>query len=225
MVPEAPLEETEAGLVVAGEGWFVVNARDARWRHREGRGDSLAFQGETHFPQVGIGIVVLGPGEPIAMYHWETDQEDFLVLAGEAALIIEGEEWPLRQWDFVHCPRRDEARDRRGRTSSLRCRRRGRARASHRPASRWRHGGAPDWGAYTVDEAAIRHGAGVEVETTDADVTYARFPELVPTRYRDGRLPSNLDAHPRGMESVPAAADACRDCESCPCSEQPTCDE
>ena len=38
------------------------------------------------------------------MYHWEADQEDFLVLSGEALLIVEGEERPLRQWDFVHCP-------------------------------------------------------------------------------------------------------------------------
>jgi hypothetical protein len=51
--------------------------------------------------------------------------------------------------------------------------------------------GAPDWGAYTVDEAALRHGAGVEEETADADVAYARFPEPEPTRYRDGWLPSN----------------------------------
>ena len=41
---------------------------------------------------------------PMAMYHWESDQEDFLVLAGEAVLVVEGEERPLRQWDFVHCP-------------------------------------------------------------------------------------------------------------------------
>jgi hypothetical protein len=34
MVPEAPLEETEAGLVPAGTGWFVLNARDARWFDR-----------------------------------------------------------------------------------------------------------------------------------------------------------------------------------------------
>jgi mannose-6-phosphate isomerase-like protein (cupin superfamily) len=40
----------------------------------------------------------------MAMCHWETDQEHFLVLSGEALLIIEGEERPLRQWDFVHCP-------------------------------------------------------------------------------------------------------------------------
>lgn len=32
------------------------------------------------------------------------DQEDFLVLAGEALAIVEGEEHPLRRWDFVHCP-------------------------------------------------------------------------------------------------------------------------
>ncbi len=41
---------------------------------------------------------------PMSMYHWEADQEDFLVLAGEALLVIEGEERPLRRWDFVHCP-------------------------------------------------------------------------------------------------------------------------
>ena len=40
----------------------------------------------------------------MAMYHWESDQENFLVLFGEALLIIEGEERGLRQWDFVHCP-------------------------------------------------------------------------------------------------------------------------
>ena len=37
---------------------------------------------------------MLVPGEPMTMYHWETDQEDFLVLSGEALVIIEGEERP-----------------------------------------------------------------------------------------------------------------------------------
>ena len=110
MVPEAPLEPTEAGLVPAGEGWFVLNAREARWNHRPGRGHSLTFTGstdfeaETYFPQLGVNLLVLGPGEPNAMYHWETEQEDFLVLAGQALLIVEGRERPLRQWDLVHCP-------------------------------------------------------------------------------------------------------------------------
>ena len=53
MVPEAPLEETETGLVPTREGWFVLNAREARWRDRAGRGKSLPFEGPLDFPQVG----------------------------------------------------------------------------------------------------------------------------------------------------------------------------
>ena len=34
----------------------------------------------------------------------ESAQEDFLVLSGECLLLIEGEERPLKAWDFVHCP-------------------------------------------------------------------------------------------------------------------------
>ena len=45
------------------------------------------------------------------------------------------------------------------------------------------------WGGYTVDASALRHGAGVEQETTDAEEAYARFPTPVPSRYRDGSLP------------------------------------
>ncbi len=47
---------------------------------------------------------VLQPGEPNCMYHGENAQEDFLVLSGECLLLIEGEERPLKQWDFVHSP-------------------------------------------------------------------------------------------------------------------------
>jgi uncharacterized cupin superfamily protein len=104
VVPEAPLDHTETGTVPAGEGWFVLNAREARWLHVDGRGARLVFGDDVYFPQVGISLFVLAPGEPIGMYHWEADQEDFLVLSGEALLIIEGSEHPLRQWDFVHCP-------------------------------------------------------------------------------------------------------------------------
>jgi uncharacterized cupin superfamily protein len=179
MVPEAPLEQTEHGLVAAGEGWFVLNAREARWRHREGRGERLLFEGETDFPQLGVSLYVLGPGEPIGMYHWEADQEDFLVLSGEALLIVEGEERPLRQWDFVHCPPETKhivvgAGD--GPCAVLAVGAR-----EHQPGA--------GWGGYTVDEVALRHGAGSEVETSDEEVAYARFPEPEPTRYREGWLP------------------------------------
>jgi uncharacterized cupin superfamily protein len=186
MVPEAPLERTEFGLAPVGGGWFVLSAREARWRHRPGRGESLPFTGwtdfecETYFPQVGIGLIVLGPGEPIGMYHWEADQEDFLVLSGEALLIIEGQERPLRQWDFVHCPA--------GTNHVI-------VGAGDGPcvvlamSSRENQAHGP-YGAYTVDEVALRHGAGVEEETQDADLAYARFPKSELTRYRDGWLPS-----------------------------------
>ena len=153
MVPEAPLEVTEARLVPVGEGWFVLNARDARWRHRPGRGESLPFEGETDFPQVGITLYVLGPGEPIGMYHWEADQEDFLVLSGEALLIIEGEERPLRQMDFVHCPP-DGAHDRPGRAAC----------AVLAVGARDHQEGAV-WGGYTVNEARSGTAPGSKQET------------------------------------------------------------
>src|SRR5438445_7224619 len=149
MVPEAPLEATDTGLVQAGPGWFVVNAREARWRYAEGRGSGCPFGDEAEFPQLGVNLFVLGRGEPIGMYHWEANQEDFLVLSGEALLIVEGEERPLRQWDFVHCPP--------GTKHII-------IGAADGPCvvvavgARDRSVGGPDWGGYTVDDAALRHG-------------------------------------------------------------------
>jgi uncharacterized cupin superfamily protein len=45
-----------------------------------------------------------GYSQANCLYHAESDQEDFLVLHGECIAVIEEEERPLRQWDFVHCP-------------------------------------------------------------------------------------------------------------------------
>jgi uncharacterized cupin superfamily protein len=183
MVPESRLEPTEHGLVPRGDGWFVLNARETRWYHVEGRSAICEFEGEFEveqdFLQLGINLSVLGPGEFMAMYHWEADQEDFLVLAGEALLIVEGEERPLRQWDFVHCPA--------GTNHVI-------VGAGDGPAVVLAVGArdqstGPDWGAYTVDEAALRHGAGVDQETTDQHQAYAPFPKREPTRYREGWLP------------------------------------
>jgi uncharacterized cupin superfamily protein len=192
MIPEAPLEQTDQGLVPAGRGWFVLNARDARWFETGGRGKVPSLQGRGDFAQLGMGLTVLAPGEPMSMYHWEADQEDFLILAGEGLLVIEGEERPLRQWDLVHCPpRTNHAIVGAGEgpcivfaVGAL---------ENHTIGSRvdGTLEGRDDGGAYTVDEAALRHGAGVDEETIDADVAYARFPELEPTRYRDGWLPGD----------------------------------
>ncbi len=179
MVPEAPLKQTEHGLVAEGEGWFVLNAREACWRDRPGRGKLCHFEENQDFPQLGIHLIVLEPGQPMSMYHWEVDQEDFLVISGEALLIVEGEERPLRHWDFVHCPPNAKHVI---------------VGAGHGPAVVLAVGArvgstGPDWGGYPVDETASRHGAGVEKETSDAEEAYARFPTSRPTRYQEGWLP------------------------------------
>lgn len=186
MVPEAELEQTDAGLVPASSGWFVMNARDARWFDRPGRGDSLPltgcdeFEAETYFPMLGMSIQVLAPGEPNSMYHWETEQEDFLVLAGEALLIVEGQERRLEQWDFVHCP--PETRHVFVGSGGGRC-------VILAASSRQFQASGP-WGYYTVDDTARRHNACPDEETQDGDIAYARFPPSQPTRYRDGLLPT-----------------------------------
>jgi uncharacterized cupin superfamily protein len=84
---------------------FVINVADARAVRYEGAGTYVPFEGEgDRFPDFGINIHMLDPGEPNAKYHSETVQEDFLVLAGECTAIVNGEERPLGQWDFLHCP-------------------------------------------------------------------------------------------------------------------------
>jgi uncharacterized cupin superfamily protein len=181
MVPEARLESTEHGLVPEGDGWFVLNARDARWYQAEGRSAVCVFEaeGETDFTQLGINVSVLEPGQPMAMYHWEVDQEDFLVIAGEAVLIVEGEERPLRAWDFFHCPSRTKHTI---------------VGAGEGPcvvvavgARQFQEG--PDWGGYPVDEVAARHGVSAERETNEPREAYARFPRRQHSRYREGWLP------------------------------------
>jgi len=113
------------------------------------------------------------------MYHWEADQEDFLIISGQALAIVEGEERPMGPWDLLHCPA--------GTKHVI-------VGAGSGPCvliavgARGQSTG-PDWGAYTVDEVALRHGAGVEKETTDAGEAYARFRDVEPTSYREGWLP------------------------------------
>jgi uncharacterized cupin superfamily protein len=104
VVPEAPLRETRYGLVADVDGWFVVNAQDARWREWEPFGVYCDFEGKRPFRQLGLNISVLQPGQSFGFYHRENGQEDFLVLAGECLVIVEGEERPLRKWDLFHSP-------------------------------------------------------------------------------------------------------------------------
>jgi uncharacterized cupin superfamily protein len=176
---EARVEKTEHGLLVQEDGWFVLNARDARWFDRGPRGAVCDLEGEAEFAQVGVNLFVLGPGQPMSMYHWEADQEDFLVLTGEALLIVEGEERQLRQWDLVHCPPR-VAHTIVGAGAGPAVVLAVGARVDSR---------GDDWGGYPRSELAMRHDASAEHETTDPREAYARFPSRKPSAYRDGWLP------------------------------------
>lgn len=104
-IPEAKLKTTEHGLAPDGDGWYVINAQDARWYKNEKFGESCGFEGNRRFEQYGINIHVINPGQPNCHYHGEDDQEDFLVLSGECKLLIEGQERLLKEWDFVHRPK------------------------------------------------------------------------------------------------------------------------
>ena len=174
MVPEAPIEPGEGGSAPAGEGWFVLNAREARWLKGQ-YGAYTRFEGEASFPQLGFNIGVLEPGQPSCMYHGEDEQEDFLVLSGECLLLIEGQERRLKAWDFVHCPPWTEhvfVGAGEGPCTLL--------------AVGTRSGGDV---VYPASELAQRHGAGVERETRDPDEAYAGIRPDSPAGYREGWLP------------------------------------
>jgi uncharacterized cupin superfamily protein len=86
-----------------GDDWFVKSVRDMRWvENAMGAYCDLA-DGED-FPQFAINLNVLPRGSPMAIYHREPYQEGFLVLRGTCVLVVEGEELPLRQWDYFNCP-------------------------------------------------------------------------------------------------------------------------
>ncbi len=84
---------------------FVMNLRQAPALGQPRRGTMLDFEaGRDAFPDTGVNVQILQPGQPNCRYHSEPVQEDFLVLQGECRVILDGTEIPLRQWDFVHCP-------------------------------------------------------------------------------------------------------------------------
>ena len=162
-MPEARLEDSGSGLTPVSEGWFVVNARDAEWWFTEGRGARCAFENEygdapVEFDQLGINLTVLEPGQT-GLYHAEENQEAFLVLAGECALLVENEERRLRAWDFFHAPPWTEH---------------GFVGAGEGPCVILMAGSRSGPGVrYPVSELAARYGASVAEATSDWRVAYA----------------------------------------------------
>jgi uncharacterized cupin superfamily protein len=176
-VPEAPLRETEYGLVADVDGWFVVNATEARWRESEAFGIWCDFEGKRPFRQLGINISILKRGQSLGYYHREAAQEDFLVLSGTCLLIVEDEERALEAWDFVHCPP--------GTNHMI-------VGAGDEPAVILAVGarGLPRKGiVYVPSEVAKKHGVSVEKETTKPTEAYADLPHSRRVAYREGSLP------------------------------------
>ena len=175
MIEEARLEEVSSGLAPVSPGWFVVNAGEAAWVRNDAFGARCNFEGSDRalaerpelerqwFAEVGYTLAVLEPAKPTGMYHAESSQEDFLVLAGECLLVIEEEERRLRAWDFVHCP----------------------AGTRHifvgigdEPCVIFMVGarGAGKKLLYPRSEPALAYRAGVETETEEPAEAYAPFP-------------------------------------------------
>jgi uncharacterized cupin superfamily protein len=167
---------TKYGFMPDGEGWFVVSAREIRWRDWGSLGVYCDFEGKRRFPHLGFNISVLEPGQSLGRYHRENAQEGFLVLAGRCTLIVEDEERDLRAWDFFHSPPGTAhmivgAGD--GSSVVLAVGARGLTRKGL---------------VYPVSEVAAKHGVSVAEETTKPREAYADLERPMRVAY-DGRLP------------------------------------
>jgi uncharacterized cupin superfamily protein len=171
-IEEAQLEETPYGRHLTSEGWFVLNLEDAlAVRNEEKGGATYPLESRAvRFPDFGVNVRVLRPGDPACLYHAENAQEAFLVLWGECTLVIEDEERPLRAWDFVHCPA--------GTHHVF-------VGAGEGPCAILMIGARPEQEElhYPVSEVAAKYGASVATETTSGDEAYADWPgDYEPTR-------------------------------------------
>ena len=174
MVEEARLDEVGSGLAPVSPGWFVVNVGDAAWLRNDSFGGRCYFESNGRvlaerpdaepqmFADTGFTLAVLEPGKPSGMFHAESAQEDFLVLAGTCLLLVEEEEQPLRTWDFVHCPA--------GTRHTF-------VGTGEGPCVIFMTGARREGKTllYPVAEHARTRGAGVETETTDPRQAYAPF--------------------------------------------------
>jgi uncharacterized cupin superfamily protein len=163
--------------------------RDAAWLVNDEFGARCVFEASGRvvrdrpdlevrtFPQLGLMVDVIRPGQPSGLYHSETKQEDFLVLAGECVLLIDGEERRLHAWDFVHCPPETDHIF---------------VGAGDGPCVIFMTGARGEGKrlTYPSSDLARRYGAGVENETNEPREAYAPHPHWELGRPKDwGDLP------------------------------------
>jgi quercetin dioxygenase-like cupin family protein len=177
----ARLEDVGSGLAPVSAGWFVVNAADAAWVRNEAFGWRCVFESTPRvlaerpdarpqfFTETGFTLAVLEPGKPSGMYHAESTQEDFLVLAGTCLLLVEEQERELRAWDFVHLPP--------GTPHAF-------VGTGDTPCALFMTGARREGHTivYPRSELALGHAAGVETETPSPAEAYAPF-----SHWRAGR--------------------------------------
>lgn len=181
---EGRFEDRGNGLVPVSAGWSILNLRDARWfdsgvRHSLPLTGYDEYEAENFYPMLGMALRVLEPGAAMSIYHWETEEEDFLVLAGTPMLIVDGKERQLKQWDFVHCPPEAKhvlvgAGD--GPSVILAA------------SSRQFQKDGPR-GFYVKDDVAAKYGASPPETTQENGVADRDFPSSVESRYQEGWLP------------------------------------
>jgi quercetin dioxygenase-like cupin family protein len=168
---EADIERTPEGRVPAGGGWFILNLGEMAWETVPGFGVWRAFDApdaDPSQPGIGVHVHVLQPGETNGYYHAEAAQEGFIVLSGECLALVEGQERPMRQWDFLHSPPG---------TAHITIG------AGDGPCVILMFGG-PDPSRkveWIADETAARHGASVVQTTGDSGEAYGDLPDEVLT--------------------------------------------
>jgi uncharacterized cupin superfamily protein len=142
--------------------WFVRNVGDNEWWVNEKFGARTMLA--PHESQVGVRVHVLEPGKPSTLYHRESEQEGFLVVEGECLLIVEGEEQPLRRWDYFHCAPNTTH---------------GFVGGGDGPCVMVTVGLRDPEGSilYARDATALAHAAGVREETDTPGEAYAPFPK------------------------------------------------
>lgn len=138
----------------------IANLADAPAQRHPHRATIIDLEpADAPWPDTGVNVQVMQPGQPNCRYHSEPVQEDFLVLYGECIAIVDGEERPLRRWDYFHCPA--------GVPHVF-------VGAGEGPCAVLMIGSRRrDEAHYHVDEVAARHGAAVDAETDDPAVAYA----------------------------------------------------
>ena len=160
-VPEARLSDSPAGRAAETDGWFVVNVAEAAGMHTNRFGDACRFEvAAARFPEFGINVRVLEPGQPSCLYHRESAQEAFLVLSGECIAVVEEQERRMRTGDFLYTPS--------GTAHVI-------VGAGEGPCAVLMAGTRknPEDLLYPVSEVAAKYGASVERETSDEGEAYA----------------------------------------------------